>query len=241
MEEHKIENSNTNNKNTQQIAGAIIIAGLVIAGAILIKGNTPVPAPIAQNPGNAVNLADIKIRPISPTEHILGNPNAKVSVVEYSDPECPFCKIFHATMHQVLDKYGNNVAWVYRQYPIPQLHPKAPKEAEALECAWEQGGNDMFWKYTDQVFAITNSNNSLDPAELPKIAKALGLDVTAFNSCLSSGKYTAKVNADIADGTANQVNGTPTSFILVNGKIVDSIQGAEPLETVTAKIDTLLK
>jgi protein-disulfide isomerase len=230
---------NNNKLDQKQIAGAIMIAGLLIAGAILMKGrSSTLPAPMANNP---VNLANIKIKPVSSTEHILGNPNARVVIVEYSDSECPFCKVFHETMHAVMSKYGDKVAWVYRQYPIPSLHPKAPKESEAMECAWEQGGNDIFWKFTNQVFVRTNSNNSLDPAELPKIAGELGLDVKAFNSCVTSGKYTDKVDSDISDGEAAGVSGTPSSFILVDGKLVDTIQGAYPFQDVVQKIDAVLK
>ncbi|OGI95322.1 hypothetical protein A2917_02025 [Candidatus Nomurabacteria bacterium RIFCSPLOWO2_01_FULL_42_17] len=102
-----------------------------------------------------------QIRPITSDDHILGNANARIVIVEYSDLECPFCKVFHNTMHQVVEKSGGNVAWVYRHYPIPQLHSKAFHEAEATECAWEQKGNDGFWKYIDKLFEITPSNNGL--------------------------------------------------------------------------------
>ena len=226
------------NKNHNQIAGAIIIAGVLIAGAILIKGKTTVnPTVVANKP----DLSAIKFKAVSPDEHIKGNQNAKVVIVEYSDLECPFCKVFDGTMKQVMQQYGDKITWVYRQYPIDQLHPKSRKESEASECAWEQGGNDMFWKYIDKIFAITPSNNKLDPAELPKIAKDLGLDVTAFNTCLSSGKYTQKVQASIDDGSSVGVNGTPSSFILKNGKLFDTINGAYPLLDISKKIDAALK
>lgn len=229
-----------NNKKDQiNIAGAIILAGVLIAGAILIKSKTPVA--IAPTDGNIKNIADIQIRPISTDEHILGNPNAKIIIVEYSDSECPFCKVFDTTMHQVIEKENGQVAWVYRHYPIAELHPKAFHESEAMECAWEQGGNDTFWKYADQIFARTQSNNRLDVAELPKIASDIGLDLNTFNTCLSSGKYSEKVKADMTDGEQAGVQGTPNSFILKDGKIVDTIPGAEPIETVTSTIENLLK
>jgi protein-disulfide isomerase len=240
IEENKqeIRMENNNNKNTQQIAGAIIIAGLLISGAILIKGKTSIaPAPVA----NAANAANVQIRPITANEHIFGNPNAKVMIVEYSDSECPFCKVFDTTMHQLIAKENGQVAWVYRHYPIAQLHPKAFHESEAMECAWEQGGNNTFWKYADQIFTRTQSNTRLDVAELPKIASDIGLDLNSFNTCLNSGKYSAKVKADMADGEQAGVNGTPNSFILVNGKIVDTIPGAEPIEAVTSTVEALLK
>ncbi len=233
-------NASKNPKNQSQIAGAIIIMGILIAGAVLIKGNRPpaVPMPIANN-GN--NLANMQIRPISADEHILGNPNAKIVIVEYSDSQCPFCKIFHETMHQVVQKSNGKVAWAYRHFPIPQLHPTAFKESESMECAWEQGGNNTFWKYADQLLAKTPSNNGLDTAKLTNIAEQISLNMNQFNTCLDSGKYKAKVQSDMDDGNKAGVNGTPSSFILKNGKIVGTINGAEPLEAVMSKIEALLK
>src|SRR3989338_3732981 len=107
-----------------------------------------------------------EMRAVSLDDHILGNINAKIIIVEYSDLECPFCKVFHETMHQVVEKSNGDVAWVYRHYPIAQLHPKAFCEAEATECSFEQKGNDGFWKYTDQLFKITPSNNKFDETKL---------------------------------------------------------------------------
>ncbi|MES3031897.1 MAG: thioredoxin domain-containing protein [Patescibacteria group bacterium] len=107
-----------------------------------------------------------EIRPVSVDDHILGTLDAKIIIVEYSDLECPFCKVFHNTMHQVVEKSNGDVAWVYRHYPIPQLHAKAFHEAEATECAWEQKGNEGFWKYMDKLFEITTSNDSLDASRL---------------------------------------------------------------------------
>ena len=107
-----------------------------------------------------------QMRPVSADEHILGNADARIVIVEYSDLECPFCKVFHNTMHEVVKTRAGEVAWVYRHYPIPQLHPKAFHEAEATECAWEQGGNEAFWKYTDKIFEITPSNNGLEESQL---------------------------------------------------------------------------
>ncbi|MFZ2205175.1 MAG: thioredoxin domain-containing protein [Minisyncoccia bacterium] len=226
-----------NNKNQVNIAGAIIIAGVIIAGAILINGKTPVA--LAPVDGVVNNLANIKIRPVSVDEHILGNPNAKIVIVEYSDSECPFCKVFDTTMHEVVEKGNGQVAWVYRHYPIAELHPKAFRESEAMECAWEQGGNTTFWKYSDELFLRTTSNNRLDVAELPKIAFDIGLDLNTFNTCLDTGKYSEKVRADMSDGVQAGVNGTPSGFILKNGKIVDTIPGAQSAEIILQKIEKI--
>jgi len=243
--EEKIEENNeialniNKNNNNQQLAGAIIIAGLFIAGAILLKGSE---RPVDQkDTENDLGVEKIELTQVSKNEHILGNPKASVMVVEYSDTECPFCKSFHATMHRVMERKGGEIAWVYRHYPIPELHKKAFREAEATECAWEQGGNDAFWKYTNRLFTITPSNDGLNDTDLLDIAKYTGLDIKAFNTCLDSGKFKDKVSADIESGNNAGVRGTPSSFIVKNGKVVDTIPGALPFESTLEKINAALK
>lgn len=122
----------------------------VINGAMPLED---VMAQIADLEANGGQPVDTEMRPVSRDDHILGDINAEIIIVEYSDLDCPFCKVFHNTMHQVVEKSEGKVAWVYRHYPIPQLHPNAPKKAEETECAWELGGNEAFWKYTDKVFS----------------------------------------------------------------------------------------
>lgn len=238
---HLEDNQNSNNtpKNQSQIVAAIIVVGLFIVGAILLKGTKPNDSFGLNNDQDATK--EVVIKPISTDEHILGNPDAKIFIVEYSDTECPFCKNFHNTMIQTVAQSDGQVAWVYRHFPIASLHAKAFHEAEATECAWEQGGNETFWKYTNEVYARTQSNDQLDVAELPKIAESLGLDMITFNTCLASGKYADKIDADIMDGQNAGVRGTPTSFIVMNGKVVDMIQGAQPFEALKIKLSSLLK
>lgn len=217
-----------------QIASAIIVAGLIIAGAVLLKGSGSSGAlPTANN--NAGN-GTFQGRAVSKDEHIFGNKNAEIVIVEYSDTECPFCKSFHKTMEQVVTDSDEKVAWVFRHYPIPQLHSKATREAEATECAWDQGGNDAFWNYTNRLFEVTTSNDGLADSELPKIAQYVGLNVATFNNCLSTGKYKEKVAADVSDGAVAGVRGTPSSFILKKGKLVNTIPGALPYDRVMQMI-----
>lgn len=107
-----------------------------------------------------------KMSPVTKADHILGSIDAPVKIVEYSDLECPFCKQFHNTMQKIMSEYGTEkVAWVFRQFPLSQLHSKAPKEAEASECVAELGGNDAFWKFIDKINEVTPSNNKLDQAQ----------------------------------------------------------------------------
>ncbi len=224
------------NTNKYIVPLAIVIAGAMISGAIYFGGSG---GSVASNSeANAVESTNIA--PVSAEDHIRGNPDAALVIVEYSDLECPFCKVFHNTMRQIMSEYDGKVAWVYRHFPIPQLHHKAPHEAEASECAAELGGNIAFWQFVDEVFKRTNSNDSLDPAELPKIAGDIGLDTVKFNSCLSSGKYTEAIQKSAEAAVEAGARGTPYS-VIISGDQKVVINGAEPIESVRAKIDSLLK
>lgn len=189
------------------------------------------------------NPQEVRIRPVGETDHIRGNPNAEVVIVEYSDTECPFCKQFHTTLQTVMEKYGRDgrVAWVYRHFPLDQLHPTARKEAEALECAGELGGNEGFWAYTDELYSVTPSNNRLDMAELPRIASRVGLDVTQFNTCLDSGRHADKVERDYQDAVAAGGRGTPYSVILTRDGQRIPVSGAVPASALELQIDSLLR
>lgn len=220
---------------------AIIIAGVIVAAAIVYSvGRKSVrPGDSAESPTVGAGAVE-KIKAVSSKDHILGNPDAPVKVVEFSDTECPFCKRFHGTMHQVVDEYGDKVAWVYRHFPLDQLHSKARKEAEATECANELGGNEKFWAYVDRLFEVTPSNDGLDPAELPRIAEYVGLDRVKFEQCLNSGKHADRVKTDLEDAINSGGTGTPYSIVIApNGqKIV--ISGAQPYASVKQVIDNTL-
>lgn len=228
------------NNDQRQIASAIIIAGLIIAGAVLLKDTrgSVVEKKEAAPAVNAKDLSDRVVKPVTNKDHIVGNINAKIVIVEYSDIECPFCKVFHATMHKLV-KERNDTAWVYRHYPIPQLHSKSSHEAEATECAYEQGGNTTFWKYIDRLFEITPSNNGLDEKELSNTAEYLNLNTSSFYTCLTSGKYKDLIQKYTDEGIKAKVNGTPTSYILVNGKVIDTIPGAQPYEEVVKRLNAI--
>ena len=146
-------------------------------------------------------------------------------------------------MNQIMSEYGESgkVAWVYRHFPLDVLHKKADKEAEALECAGELGGNEVFWRYADRLFEVTPSNDGLVEAELPRIAQFVGLDVKKFNACLSSGKYAEHVEEDTQNAQATGGNGTPWSIIVApNGKKYP-LSGAQPYEAVKQLIELALQ
>ncbi|HYG63291.1 MAG TPA: thioredoxin domain-containing protein [Thermoanaerobaculia bacterium] len=158
-----------------------------------------------------------------------GPANAPVTIVEFSDFECPFCSRINPTLEQVRAKYGDKVRLVFRQYPL-SFHQNAQKAAEASLCAHEQG---KFWEMHDAMF---QNQQALAVDQLKTAAAGLGLDAGKFNTCLDSGQYAAQVKADFEAGSAAGVSGTPAMFI--NGRFIN---GAVPLEQITKVIDDELK
>jgi protein-disulfide isomerase len=155
-----------------------------------------------------------------------GAKEAPVTIVEFSDFQCPFCKNATATVKQVMDKYPGKVKWVFRDFPLPAIHPAAPKAHEAARCAAEQG---KFWEYHDLLFDRSPKQN---PDDLKQYAKDLKLDASTFGQCLDSGKQEAAVTKDVEEGSRLGVTGTPTFFI--NGR---QLVGAQPLTAFQKIID----
>ncbi len=219
----------------EKVSGSTKVAGAqVVAPPQAIAQNPPPQQPIAQAPSG-------KIKPVSEKDHIRGNANARLTLVEYSDLECPFCKRFHPTMQDLMKTYRDKIRWVYRHFPL-SFHQNAEKEAEATECVSELGGNEKFWTYVDKIFEKTTSNGTgFAPDQLGPLAAEVGVDQTAFQSCLDSGKYSQLVKDQIADGTTGGISGTPSTFLIdANGKS-QLIVGAQPIDAFKTEIDKLLK
>jgi protein-disulfide isomerase len=236
--------------NNYSIPLAIIIAGIIISGAVIYSKSSVADKSISsqqkverKNQTAQASTGIDNIKPVTADEHILGNPDALVKIVEFSDMECPYCKKFQTTMHQIMDEYGKNgkVAWVYRHFPIIQRHPKAPKEAQATECAAEIGGNTAFWKYLNRVFELTPGNNGFDLAKLPEVAEFIGLDRTKFEECLESGKYIKKVDKNLQDAISSGGKGTPYSIVIASNGNKIAINGAQSYEFVKTIIENALK
>lgn len=218
--------------NNLTVPISIVIAGLIIAGAIFYttandSGSQPAAAGAADGSGEAAT-AEIDIRPVTEEDWILGDPEAPVKIVEYSDPECPFCKRFHGTLHDVVDNYGRDgkVAWVYRHFPIAQLHSKAETESLAFECAGQIGGNQKFWAYADRIMEITPSNDGLDLDRLPEVAAEVGVDRAAFESCMENKEYEDEVQSDYDDAQAAGGRGTPHSVMILPEPASDETRSA---------------
>ena len=175
-------------------------------------------------------------------DHIYGNPNAPVSLIEYSDFECPFCKRFHATANEIVDAYGGKVNWVYRHFPLSMHNPGAQKEAEASECVAQLGGNDAFWKFANAIYARTKSNGNGFPLDqLVPLGKEMGLDERQFKECIDGMKYASRVQEDLDEGAQIGITGTPANFLLRNdtGEVILKV-GAQPAEAIKPDIDKLL-
>lgn len=176
-------------------------------------------------------------------DHIRGSPKAEISLIEYTDFECPFCKSFHATPQAVLDRYGGRVNWVLRNFPLAFHDPAAHQEALAAECVARLRGNDAYWKFADAVFAHTKSNGGGLPSEysLEKLAQAVGVQPAGLTKCMSDPDVAARVERDIADATAAGATGTPTTIVRNNVTgASEAMVGALPVDALTHRIDRLL-
>lgn len=224
---------------------SIVIGFALVAGAIYFSGgglfNKEKTANTAALP-NAELPVTGEIRAVDETDHIRGNPNAPIVLVEYSDYDCPFCKNFHETMNKVMQEYGTDgkVAWVYRHFPLEQLHPSAPYIAEASECVAELGGNDAFWKFSDLVFGERGTNEPTNIARLPEFAVSSGVSESAFSACLEDGRTKERIASDMSDAIKAGGKGTPHTLVLVGGQ-TGVISGAQPYENVSQILDTLIE
>ncbi len=208
------------------------------------RARAPLAAPTAAAPTdpNAAPGADQvgTVTPINDQDHMRGDKNAPITLLEYSDFQCPFCQRFHPTLLQVMNDYKGKVRWVYRHFPLSSIHPYAEKAAEASECASEQG---KFWEMADTFFGQQDSwvAKGLDAATLEGLARTAGVrDLKTFDSCVTSGKYAALVAADEKSGEAAGITGTPGTIVMDAKGNKQLIPGALPYDSVKQIIDSML-
>lgn len=194
-----------------------------------VKEADPAPAPTPRPQPEAKDVKKVDKK----RDHIKGDKNALISVIEYSDYECPFCVRHHPTLEKLLEE-NDDVNWVYRHFPL-SFHPNAQVTAEASECVAELAGNDAFWEFTQIVF-----DKGAKKASLADYAEEVGVERAAFESCLESGKYTQYVKDDMAGGSAGGVSGTPGNIVINNktGK-TRLVSGAQPLSAFQEAVDAL--
>lgn len=214
-------------------------------GGVQTRGSTnnqqPAVAALPQQPTKGVASVD--------DDPVLGDKNAPITIVEFSDYECPFCKRhFDETLPQLIKNYVDTgkAKIVYRDFPLSFHDPMATKEAIAANCAREQGGDSKYFQFHDEIFKRTISNgNGLNDEKIQTIASDLGLNKAKFTSCLANKAMEDEVKKDIADGTAAGASGTPTFLIgktTSNGEVDgDLVVGAQPFAAFQAVIDPMLQ
>lgn len=218
------------------VIGLVVILSLLVSGKTLLPGsgsNTVAVAPTPTiDPNAAAPVAGAPVKPVDEkTDHIRGAKNAKVTLIEYSDFQCPYCARHVSTLEQALKDYPNDVRLIYRHFPL-SFHPEAQKAAEATECASQQG---KFWEMHDEIFKA-NIAQTMSINKWKEVAATLKLDTAKFNKCLDSGETAAAIAQQTAEGGAAGVQGTPGTF--VNGILVE---GAVPYAEFKQAIDQQLK
>jgi protein-disulfide isomerase len=164
--------------------------------------------------------------PVTSSDHVKGNDDAAVTVVEYGDYECPFCAAAQSVVHQILARHGENLRFLFRHFPLVEVHPHAESAAETAEFAASQG---LFWPMHDAIFA---NQHRLSTPLLITLAARLELSPIALRDALADGRFAAKVQADFVGGVRSGVNGTPTFFI--NGMRFDNPFGVAALPAAVA-------
>lgn len=180
-----------------------------------------------------------KFAAIEKDGYIKGNKNARITIIEYSDMLCPYCKKHYnaQTIENLVAKYPNDVNMVFRQMPLPQLHPTAPIWAQGAICVGEMAGADKYYAYLAKAFQL----NDFTEANVTDIAVSLWVNKAKFATCLTSEKTIARVAAEVKEGNAFGINGTPGNLVVDNQKgTFTLIAGAYPTETFEAEITKIL-
>lgn len=178
-------------------------------------------ARIGMTPGKFLSLPEV-----GADDLVLGNRDAKVKVVEFSDFQCPYCKAFQPAIKQMLDEYGDRVTYVYKQFPLTSIHPQAEDAALAVECANEQG---KWFEYGDNLFAKQDEwGKAVGTQKFKDYARALRLDTVKFSQCLDTDKYADRIREQLSEGEKFGITGTPGTF--VNGKFIGGYVGYDDLK-----------
>lgn len=200
-------------------------------------GSDEAQAPQAPTLGKLPEDRAKKIPQVTDSDHVRGNRQARVFLIEYSDYQCPFCQRFHPTAQQVLEEYKDQVAWVLRDFPLEQIHPQARPAANAAECVADVAGEDAYWKFSDEIFA--NQQTAL--SDLAGTAVKVGVNRGAFQSCFDAKKFDEEVNKDYQGGLSAGVTGTPGNFIVNQKGEAWFIPGAYPYDQLKPLIEEALK
>lgn len=235
------------NKTSTVVPVAIIIGFIILAITIYLVNQQKTISFGLKNENTEVevtdpHLTDGVIKPVDETDYILGNPNAPILIVEYSDYECPFCKRFHTVLGQVMEEYGvgGRVAWVYRHFPIPNLHPNSAMLAETALCVGQLGGNQAFWKFTNKVYEDREPTDFTNITKIPRYIEEAGISLTEHRACMDSGQTKERLSYGVEDAINAGVKGTPYTFITVADQQI-IINGAESYQAIKGIISNLIE
>jgi protein-disulfide isomerase len=218
---------------------AIIIAAIILGISHLGYG-------MLAGGKNSSPLQAFKGKSIDESDYATGKTNSKVIVLEYSDSECPFCAQLHPTLEKLKTEYNSKVAFVYRYFPLTQIHKNAFDEAKAIYCVGKLEGSEKRDSYIDKIFSekLSKQNMVFPAGRKESIAKELGISESAFSSCLNANETSNVITSSIQDGVAAGVQGTPATFILIKNKkgydVVSMVDGARPYDYIKAAIDEAL-
>lgn len=209
---------------------AIVCAGILLAFATYS---------VRHHDAVSTNGNPEAVRAVSPSDHVLGNPAAPVTIIEYADIDSEYSKAFQKVMEQVMETYGGNgnVAWVYRHLPATGVDANSESHAEAAECVAALSGTNNFFKFIDAIQTSAPGENQFDPAGYDAVVQQLGLSSGSFDGCMSSHTYQQKVEADYENAGEIGATGSPFSILLVKGQKPSVISGSIPYDTMKQIID----
>ncbi len=220
------------------VIGSFIISFGIISYGFIMKGGT-----VAQN---GIPSKIFLGKAVGNDEAVYGNQKSKVFLVEYSDTECPYCSDFYNTIKQIMPEYKEKIGFVYRNFPLTNIHPHAQKESEALLCAEKLGGTNAYYGMMFALFdyKVANNTTQLKAGVMNTLFGQVALNVDKANECLNSGEMTQKVTASIQDGITAGVKGTPSSFVLLKTKkgyeVIDAMEGGRPYAYMKQVLDAAL-
>ncbi len=225
------------NKKDGFLPLVIIITGLIVAIAVYMvtASNYKVATPKVTQTQKTSQTEEIL--PVNIADHILGNPNAPIKIVEYADFSCSYCAQYQQTLHRIINNYGptGNVAWVLREFPLPS-HSNALQEAQTAECVAKTAGNDIFWKFADILFA----NQPIKETQLGEYVHRAGANPTKVALCVSNKITNKRVLAERKNAEAIGVNGIPYTIILSPKGIQMSFISAAPYDYLQYNINKIL-
>jgi len=231
------------------LIGSMLVASLFVSIAFYISFGMQNEATVAEVeiPQETVDKKLSQVRDITPEDHILGSPNAKLVFVVYSDFQCPYCKVFHETMRHIISVYGSDgdVAWVFRHIPLVELHRQAPMYALASECVADLRSEQAFWDFANTLYeAVDPKEDPPTTSDLVNMAVDLGVDRTAFVQCMKTNKTLKKVQTDYEEAIASGATGSPYTIVFTPHQrfVIDGVRSYKSLAgAIIASLDALEK